>query len=76
MKIKGKNGTDSAQVLFGTVTRMQLLGGDSSNEQKEARQLPEQRETSPEAGTCARTCAPDKGEVTKRSGGIRRRRVT
>ena len=62
MKIKGKNGTESARV-FGTVTRMRLLGGDSSEEQKEARQLPEQRERSPEAGTCVHTCgdAPASG---------------
>ena len=26
-------------------------------------------ETSPEAGTCAHTCAPDKGEVTRSEAG-------
>lgn len=64
MKIKGKNGTDSAQVLFGTVTRTQLLGGDSSNEQKEARQLPEQRERAlKQAPVCTRV-PQTKGKVT------------
>ena len=76
MKIKGKNGTESARV-FGTVTRMRLLGGDSSEEPKEARQLPEQRERSPEAGTCVHTCVPNKGEGDKKqSGGISRRWIT
>ena len=56
---------------------MRLLGGDSSDEWKEARQLPEQWERSPEAGTCVHTCVPDKGEGDKkRSGGISRRWIT